>query len=467
MTTRPHITTDLYHTRIVYPMRSPAPVDRPVALSIAGSDSGGGAGIQADLQSFANHGAYGTTAITAVTAQHTRGVESSHVLPPEEIEAQLAAVAEDFDVSAAKTGMLATASIVELVTDHVTEASFPTVVDPVMVAASGDRLLAPAAEDAYADLVAEAAVVTPNADEAAVLTGIEIEDETSARSAGEALLDLGADAALVKGGHVPGDVVRDVLVAPRGSTTIAHPRVEGAATHGSGCTLASAIAARLAHGEDIETAVRTAIEGMGRAIRYHYDVGEGAGAVHHLAPLRDRAAREETAEAVQAVVDRIVDAGADSLLPEVGMNVVGATPYAESPSDAAAVEGRITRTMAGPWPNRGVRFGASSHVARFLIAAREVRPALRFAANCRFDEGVEAALDVLEWPVAEYDRAAEPEGAAGTMDWAARQVFEGVEEPPVAVLDRGAHGKEPMTKLVATDAGTLAERAVELAERVA
>ncbi len=452
-------------------MRRTLPDERPVGLTIAGSDSGGGAGVQADLATMAAHGVYGTSVVTAVTAQHTRGVERSFVLPVEEVEAQLEAVRDDFAIGAAKTGMLATTEIVETVAERAGEFAFPLVVDPVMVATSGDRLLEPAAERAYEELIAEATVVTPNADEAAVLTGIEVEDGASAREAGERLCELGADAALIKGGHVPGETVRDVLVTDGQRATFEHPRVDTDATHGSGCALAAAIAVRLARDDDLETAVGRATDFLARAIRYHYDVGEGPGAVHHLVEQRNDAARERTAEAVRSVVDRFVAADVSPLIPEVGTNVVGATPYAETVAETAAVEGRITRTLSGAKPNRGVRFGASSHVARFLLAAREFHPDLRFAANCRFDADVEDALEDLDWSVAEYDRAAEPgdlkETEGGTMEWAARHALGDREDSPVAVIDRGDVGKEATTKLVATDADTLTERTLELCDRFA
>lgn len=447
-------------------MRTPAPDSRPVALTIAGSDSGGGAGIQADLATMTAHGVFGTSAITAVTAQHTRGVESSFVLPLEEVEAQLEAIRSDFDVGAAKTGMLATTEIVETVADRADGFDFPLVVDPVMVATSGDRLLELEAERAYEDLLGAATLATPNADEAEVLTDVAVADEERAREAGEAILETGVDAVLVKGGHVPGERVRDVLVTADGARSFEHPRIGTEATHGSGCTLAAAITARLAKGEPLETAVEGATDFLARAVRYYYDVGQGHGAVNHAVELRNEASRNLTAEEVQAIVDRFVEADVSLLVPEVGMNVVGATPYAESVAETAAVEGRITRTLSGVHPNRGVRFGASSHVARFLLSAREFHPDLRFAVNCRFDPEVEAALEELEWPVAEYDRADEPadvkEIEGSTMGWGARQAFGDREEPPAAVIDRGDVGKEAMTKLVASDPETLAERVLAL-----
>ncbi|WP_340099576.1 bifunctional hydroxymethylpyrimidine kinase/phosphomethylpyrimidine kinase [Salinibaculum salinum] len=447
--------------------RNAAPVTPPVVLTIAGSDSGGGAGIQADLKTIEAGGAFGTSAVTSVTAQNTTGVESTHVLPTEEIEAQCMAVRSDFDVAAIKTGMLATSDVVELVTDAVRDSDAPAVVDPVMVATSGDRLLEPAAEAAYEDLVAESTLVTPNADEAEVLTGIEATDSARAQQAAEALVEMGADAALVKGGHVPGDDIVDVLATGDSIETVRHTRVDTEATHGSGCTLSSAIATRLAHGDDLSVAVRTGIDLLARAVRYNLDVGEGPGTVHHMVAVRDQAERDPTAERVAEVVEQLVRRDVSPLVPEVGLNVVGATPYAEVPTECAAVEGRVTRTLDGVAANRGVRFGASTNVARFLLAAREYDSDLRFAVNCRFDDDIERALDALDGPVAEYDPSNRPEEAAGqTVEWAATEAFAERDESPVAVAGRAGVGWEPTVVLLAPDTATLADRTVTLLDAV-
>ena len=449
--------------------RRAGPVRKPVVLSIAGSDSGGGAGIQADLKTMEAQGTFGTSVVTSVTAQNTLGVESTHPVPVSEIEAQIDAVRSDFDVRAVKTGMLGTREVLEAVTERTAEMSIPLVVDPVMVAASGDRLLEPEAEAAYEDLIAEATLVTPNADEAGVLTDIEPGGEDTAREAGERLVELGADAALVKGGHVPGDRIRDVLVFAGAEETIVfeHPRVETDATHGSGCTLSSAIAARLAQGETLPEAVESGVTFLERAVRYHHDVGTGSGPVHHLVGIRERASRHPTAEAVEEVVDALVEMDAHPLVPEVGLNVVGATPFAEATAETAAVEGRITRTLSGVRPNRGVRFGASSHVARFLLSAREYDPNLRFAANLRFDEDVESALSTLG-AVVEINRANEPapDEEGSTMGWAAGRAFERADGTPRAVFDRGDVGKEAMTRLLAPDPETLVDRLAAVLEGV-
>lgn len=445
-------------------MRQSAPITKPVTLTIAGSDSGGGAGIQADLKTMEACDTFGTSVITALTAQNTQGVESSFVVPIPEIENQLDAVLSDFELSGVKTGMLATTDVIEVVTEYARSFESPLVVDPVMVATSGDRLLDEAAENAYENLVSAATLLTPNADETAVLTDIEPTNEEKAREAGERLLEMGCDAALITGGHIPSEDVLDVLVTEESTETYRHPRIETDATHGSGCTLSSAITARLAQGDDLFTAVEYATEFMERATRYHHDVGNGPGAVHHLAALREQAARQPVQETIETIVGEFVQQNVQPLVPEVGMNIVGATPYAESTGEVAAVEGRITKTIDGVTPNRGVRFGASSHMARFLLSLREHDSSIQFGVNCRFADDVERALDRLDWTVAEYDRSEEPDPDVeeSTMGWGARQAFESVDGTPTAIIDRGDLGKEPIVKVFATDGETLCNRTMEL-----
>jgi len=445
--------------------RTEAPIDPPTILTIAGSDSGGGAGIQADLKTIEAVGGFGTSAITSVTAQNTTGVQGSHRLPIDHIEAQIEAVIDDFDIRAAKTGMLATGDVVETVVGYADDVP-DLVVDPVMVAASGDRLLEPDAEAAYEALIAEASVVTPNADEAAVLTGIEPTDESTAIEAGEAIVGMGADAALVKGGHIAGEDVLDVLVSGDRVRTFRHGRIDTDATHGSGCTLSAAIATHLAQGESLQDSVSAAIDLLGRAVRYNLDVGQGPGAVHHLVEVRERANRTETAEAVEGLVadfagrsDGAIDGDVATLVPEVGTNVVGATPFAERPGEVAAVEGRITRTVDSVAPNRGVRFGASTHVARYLLDAREVDADLRFAVNWRYDDEVADALGTLPGDVVQLDGRPTLESSIGS-------VLADVDDP-VAVVDPGGEGRVPVTVLLAATPETLRTRSERLLDAVA
>ncbi|HEX2218752.1 MAG TPA: bifunctional hydroxymethylpyrimidine kinase/phosphomethylpyrimidine kinase [Gemmatimonadales bacterium] len=262
-----------------------------IALTIAGSDSGGGAGIQADLKTFQQFGVFGTSVIVALTAQNTRGVRAVEKVSEAMIAEQLAALAEDLPPAAVKTGMLADVAIARLVGKTIRESGWsPLVVDPVMVSTSGHRLLTPEAEDVVREsLLPLAALVTPNLDEAAILTGRAVHDEASMERAGETLLSFGAGAALVKGGHLAGGEITDLLVTPLGTRAFRHRRLETTSTHGTGCTLSAAITAGLALDRDLETAVIDALDYVHRAIAAAPAIGGGHGPLNHgVAPDRSR-----------------------------------------------------------------------------------------------------------------------------------------------------------------------------------
>jgi hydroxymethylpyrimidine/phosphomethylpyrimidine kinase len=257
-----------------------------VALTIAGSDSGGGAGIQADLRTFAAHLVHGTSALTAVTAQNSMGVTAWAAIDPALVLAQIEAVATDMAVGATKTGMLGNAAVIEAVAGAARRLALgPLVVDPVMVAKSGDRLLDAEAQRAYlTQLFPLATLVTPNLHEAAALLGRPVPDLPAMREAARALHALGAAAVLVKGGALPGETV-DVFFDGRALVEIPGPRVDTRNVHGTGCTLSAAICARLALGEPLLEAVRGAKAYLVEGLRQSYTVGKGRGPVQHLHPL--------------------------------------------------------------------------------------------------------------------------------------------------------------------------------------
>lgn len=259
----------------------------PIALTIAGSDSGGGAGIQADLKTFHQFGVFGTSAIVAVTAQNTLGVRSVHEVPVAAVLDQLAALAADLPPRALKSGMLGTPALVEAVARAIRGYRWaPYVLDPVMVATSGDRLLSPGAEALVRDqLVPLAAVVTPNLHEAEILTDLPVRDEAGMRAAGERLVALGAGAALVKGGHLEGSTLVDLLVTADGVHRWVHPRLATRSTHGTGCTLSAAITAGLALGHPLLRSVDDALDYLHRAIAAAPGLGAGHGPVHHAVPV--------------------------------------------------------------------------------------------------------------------------------------------------------------------------------------
>jgi hydroxymethylpyrimidine/phosphomethylpyrimidine kinase len=259
----------------------------PIALTIAGSDSSGGAGIQADLKTFAALGVYGASVITALTAQNTEGVSGIHQVPADFVTAQIDAVLGDLDVKAVKIGMVAQLATIDAIAAGLTRWSPRHVVlDPVMVATSGDRLLAADAVQALrTKLIPRASLITPNLPEAAALLDEPVaSSEAAIESQGKRLLAMGCPAVLIKGGHGQGTESIDYLVSGNGVIALAAPRIATRNTHGTGCSLSSAIAAGLAKGEDMETAVRKAKAWVSAAIAAadRLDVGHGHGPIHHF-----------------------------------------------------------------------------------------------------------------------------------------------------------------------------------------
>jgi hydroxymethylpyrimidine/phosphomethylpyrimidine kinase len=254
------------------------------AMTIAGSDSGGGAGIQGDLKTFAAHGVYGTSAITAITAQNTQGVTAVLPLPADIIIAQMEAIAGDITIDAVKTGMLASAAIVEAVAAAIDTLDLPkVVVDPVMVAKSGDRLLEDQAVAAVkSELLRRAYVVTPNAHEAEILAGIPVRSLDDAREAARRILALGPAAVVVKGGHLREREAIDLLYDGHEFLEISGPWIDSRNTHGTGCAFAAALAANLARGRPLADAARRAKSYVASAIRHGLQVGRGYGVPDHF-----------------------------------------------------------------------------------------------------------------------------------------------------------------------------------------
>ncbi len=257
-----------------------------IALTIAGSDSGGGAGIQADLKTFQQFGVFGTSVVVAVTAQNTKGVHAIHAVPGDVIADQLNAIADDLPPQGLKTGMLADSPTIERVAEALRRHHWsPYVLDPVMVATSGDRLQTETAADTLKQaLLPLATIMTPNLEEASRLTGIDVRDEATMMEAGRILLEAGAGAVLVTGGHLTSDTVVDVLVGPNWTRRYTNTRIDTHSTHGTGCTLSAAITANLALGSDVPGAVERAVNFVHRAIASAPGLGSGHGPINHTVP---------------------------------------------------------------------------------------------------------------------------------------------------------------------------------------
>ncbi|MEM0268157.1 MAG: bifunctional hydroxymethylpyrimidine kinase/phosphomethylpyrimidine kinase [Candidatus Korarchaeum sp.] len=441
----------------------------PVALTIAGSDSGGGAGIQADLKTFAALGVHGTVAITSITAQNTREVTAVQDVSVDVIRAQIEAVVSDIGVDAAKTGMLHTSEIIRAVAEEVRRHRFPLVVDPVMIAKSGAPLLK---EEAVKSLIEEllplAEVVTPNAREAEVLSGISVRSLDDARRAAKLIAEHGPRAVIVKGGHLEGGESIDVLY-DGDFTELRAERVGSRNTHGTGCSFSAAIAAELAKGRSIREAFRTAKLLVTEAIRYGLPVGKGHGPLNPMALLYKESERYSTILRVTEAV-RILESidDATKITPEVGINVAMSLPYASSPQDVAAIPGRMhlvgRKLRASAYPE----FGASSHLARYILTARTYDPSVRAAVNVAYAEDLIVRLRELGLRVSWYDRREEPaevkEKEGATVPWGMRVAIERIGGMPDAVFHRGDWGKEPMVVLLGRDAVELANLVREVSK---
>ncbi|MEM1869290.1 MAG: bifunctional hydroxymethylpyrimidine kinase/phosphomethylpyrimidine kinase [Acidilobaceae archaeon] len=449
----------------------------PVALTIAGSDSGGGAGIQADLKTFAVMGVHGTSAITSITAQNTREVRAIFDLPPEIVVSQIEAIADDLGVDAAKTGMLSNSSIIRAIAKTIDKYGFPLVVDPVMIAKSGAPLLrAEAMDTLIREIVPRATVITPNRFEAEKLTSLTIDSISRAREAARIIVEeLGAQAAVVKGGHIEGEYSIDILYYRGEYYELKAPRINKTTDHGTGCAFSAAIAAGLAKGRSIVEAVNVAKQFITMAIDYGFEIGGGHGPVNPIAWTMIPAERYNTLVELEKAIDilRGNSKYVVELIPEVQMNIVMALPkpYARTPIDVAGVPGRI-----GKFKDRLVvpakpEFGASRHVARAVLTAMEFNPEIRAAANIRYGRDIEEAVNRLGLSWSYYDRREEPEEVkrreGGTIPWGIRVAVERVGgRVPDVIYDYGEHGKEPTTKVFGRNAVEVAEKLVMISKKI-
>ena len=415
------------------------------ALTIAGSDSGGGAGIQADLKSFAAVGVHGTSVITCVTAQNTLAVESIFPLPRDEIRKQLRAVLRDFRVAAAKTGMLYSAEIVDAVSKELVSTDFPLVVDPVMVATVGTSLEREDLRDALVErLLPRATLVTPNRLEAERLSGLRVRNADDAERAARAIRRLGPRAVLVKGGHLRGQLV-DVLDDGGRVRRLLGYRHDKE-LHGAGCTLAASAAAYLAQGQPLLEAVESARRRVASGFLSSYRAGRGVEVINsHVVPDR-----YEVWLAVTETAPQLARAIPFDLAPEVGTNLGYALPGASTVKDVCALRGRIVRVGDRLEPIGPAAFGASKHVATIILAVMRFQPGMRSAANLKYRKKNARALRSARLRVASFDRAEEPAGVS-TMEWGTKQAIVEAGTIPDIVYDEGAVGKEAMMRVLGRD----------------
>jgi hydroxymethylpyrimidine kinase/phosphomethylpyrimidine kinase len=429
-------------------------MEKKVALSIAGSDSSGGAGIQADLKSFAYLDVHGVSVITCVTAQNTQHVNSIFKLPIGSIEQQLESILQDFPVAAVKTGMLYDKEIVTCVASQLREHNLKPVVDPVITATSGESLSNRSFVAALKkELLPHTFMITANAPEACILAGMKIASRKEVKLACKKIFDLGPAYVLLKGGHLQEDIVVDVLYDGKHFHQFLLPRIPNKKAHGSGCSLSALITAFLALKETPEDAVQKAKSMVWGMINEGYSPGKGADVLNHSSriqvppPIRTNE-QFQVWLALTNAVQQLLCILPPWFIPEVGLNIVYALPNATSRDQICAIDGRITKHKGGTHLFGTIDFGVSKHIASIVLAAMAFNPMMRSALNIRYSQKTVDLCKAIGLIVGSFNRKEEPAATPSTMEWGTQQVITALGRVPDVIYDTGDVGKEPMIRIL-------------------
>lgn len=408
------------------------------------------------------------TAITALTAQNTQTVNAVLPIPVEFIEQQIDTVMQDIGADAIKTGMLYSADIARAVARKIKEYRIASVVvDPVMKAKGGATLLQqPAIEAVITELFPLARVVTPNLDEASLLCGFSVDSIDTMKAAAQKIQAMGPQTVVIKGGHLAADCI-DLFYDGSTFTEFAAPRIETANTHGTGCTFASALAAKIALGFAPLEAVKLAKDFIQEAIRHSLPLGKGHGPTDPFAAIARSAGLWESAAALQDAFHKLRDARIGHLIPEVQSNLGYALEGAVTPEDVVAFPGRIVRlhdsitAVSGPQP------GASRHIAKIILTLLRYDRNYRSAMNIRYSAEVVECCRMRSLRVAEFDRREEPRGVkeleGSTLEWGTDLVLSRANTIPDIIFDTGDAGKEPMVRVLGTAPLDVVEKIIKLA----
>lgn len=437
------------------------------ALSIAGSDSGGGAGIQADLKTFSAFGVFGKTVITSITSQNTFGVQSTDDLPVEVVERQLQAISEDKKCKAMKTGMLGNEKIVRLVSKVIKSKRLgKVVVDPVIFSSSGKRLLTKGGVEVMKELLLPlATLVTPNIKEAELLSGVKIKMPSDRKKAVRAILKMGVQAVVITGGHLKGNP-DDFFLDNNGEEIFLSERLTKSDLHGTGCVFSAAITACLAKGLTVREAVREAKNFMGRAILGGVASGNGHPCVEPLAEYyRENEKLKLMSDLTQAIEifrnERIGD-----LVPEVQTNIGLGLTNAQKHEDVLAIPGRIIKNGADIFIGAKPEFGGSRHVANIVLTVIQHDPSKRAVINIKYTDSLLRICEKLKFKIASFDRSREPKRVrireGSSLEWGTDKAITSYGSVPDIIYDLGGIRKEEMIRVIAEDMETLVKKVLAI-----
>lgn len=441
---------------------------KPVrVLTIAGSDSGGGAGIQADLKTITVLGGFGMSVITALTAQNTLGVQGVHDIPLDFIEKQFDSVMSDIGTDAAKTGMLATASVIEIVSANIRKYSIEKlVVDPVMVAKGGELLVrGDFMETLIKKLIPLALVVTPNLPEAKALTGFEVASVDDMKKAALHIFEFGAKNVVIKGGHLDGDAV-DILYDGRKFYYFPSKRIGKKGVHGTGCTFSAAIATEIAGGQTVFNAVKRAKEYITDVIKFACTIGGGHEVIYHFSPISRKLESQRCIDVLRSALQRLLGEKCGCIIPEVQSNIVYALPSAASKDDVAAVPGRIIRVGDRAEILCEPTFGASQYMAEFIVSALKHDKNCRSGMNIRYSKNIEQICRDLGYNVDYISSANKLEERKHDQTFLLASSIEGVFLKkgimPDMIIELANIGKEQMIIILGKDPEDIVDKVLNI-----
>jgi len=428
-------------------------MEKKVVLSIAGSDPSGGAGIQADLKSFSFLRLHGVTAVTCITSQNTMQVKNIHRLPVEIIESQIDVLFEDFTIDAVKTGMLFDEETIRLVSKKIVEYNMNPVVDPVMVATSGDALSQNTFTASFKKyLMPKTFLLTANIPEASSLTGVKIKTIDDVKKSCKKLYDSGPKYVLVKGGHLDTTDAVDVFYDGKLFHEFSLIRIPNKKAHGSGCSLSAVITGLLALGETPVYAVRKAKHIIWSMINDGYTPGKGSDVLNHSCektlPLKLSDDHIVTWVELKDAVEKLTSFLPPSFVPEVGMNFAYALKNAKTFEEICAVDGRILKTKEKVKLCGGISFGVSRHVASIVLATMSFDKNIRSVVNIRYSKNNLNLCKQAGFRIGFFDRKNEPKAMKSTMEWGTKQTIKDLGFVPDIIYDLGGVGKEPMIRIL-------------------
>ncbi len=436
-------------------------------LTVAGSDSSGGAGVQADVKTISAHDFFGTSVVTSITAQNSSGVDDTFDLEPNVVEAQLKSVLNEVKPAAVKTGMLGNAEIVATVAKLLKRTRIKNlVVDPIILSSNGKTLLSKEGVAILQEkLLPLALVVTPNIPEAQVLSGVSIRNDRDRKKAARAILKSGVRWVLIKGGHGKKNA-DDYLTDGKKEFIFEAKRLKQEGLHGTGCALSASLACGLARGLSMQEAVEHAKGFVSTAISQGIQVGKGQGHVNPMALTNQTRQRFEILQGISAAVEILKSNNVGSLIPEVQSNIGVGLQGAQEVNDVAAIPGRIVKLGEGIVTVAAPQFGASRHVAKIVLTAISFDPEIKAVMNIKFSDSILKACRNLKFKIGSFDRAKEPknvkEREGSSLEWGTHDAILRLGYVPDIIYDLGGQGKEEMVRVLAPDIGTLLDKILRI-----